>query len=265
MAFCLTQLQTSLTHSIITWLVTTHSVLGGTQSALGMPPGSADVGLLTLKTAFLTLPIEWANHLIGLCLYTAAMIAISSAITQRLAGDRPSVSATLSVISRSGSRILLVAFKILLLIGCFAILGAALMFLTIFAGIRPSNAYMSPQYIITLVTATLFLSAIGYLMAPSALALLRPLDAEPISSETVRLARISAVLTELASGAIAILMTRVGHSFAVAQHSPARLYALEAGESLVAAAPYILLFIALSLLAMTQSPTTDEHPVPVLE
>ena len=254
MAFCLTKLQTRLTHSIIVWLVTTHSVLGGTQSAI--TPGSANLGHVTIKALALTLPIEWANHLIALCLYTAAMIAVSALVPRLIAGQRSSRHIILSTIRESGSRILLFAFKILLLIGAAAPLMAA--FTALVLSIE-SKAHISPgpsMFYAFFTAALLLFAAIAYLMAPSAVALLRSREAEPISTDAIRLARTSAVLAELASGALSLLATRIGHSFISATTSTGQLYAIQAAESLFTATPYILLFIALSLLATTANPSS---------
>jgi hypothetical protein len=192
-AFCLTQLETRLTHSIVARLVAGHSVLGNTPDPINIG------GLSIIKVALLTRPVVWGNHLLSLCLYTAAMIAISTLIPQLIAEGSSSSKRVLSILQKSGSSLVIFAFKILLLIGLAAIP------LAVFAGLISHGslrvpfygAIIVPIYYAGFAAASLLSAAIGYLIAPSAITLLRHPAAEPISREAVRLARIAAVLPYL--------------------------------------------------------------------
>jgi hypothetical protein len=245
-------------------LAASHSVLGNT-------PDPVDSGSL-IKVALLTRPVVWGNHLLSLCLYTAAMIAISTLMTQLIAESGSSLKRVLSILQKSGSSIVIFAFKILILIGIASIP------LAIFAGLISHGSLRMPFYGAVIVPiyfagyafALLLSSAIGYLIAPSAIALLRHRGAGPISREAVRLARIAAVLTQFASGTLYLLAVQIGRSFISSTTPIGATYAVEATESVVSAAPYIVLFIALSLLASTDNvvtafsvePSGDTPPAP---
>jgi hypothetical protein len=264
-AFCLTQLQTRLTHFMVARLVAGHSVLGNT-------PDPVDGGLSVIKVALLTRPMVWGDHLLSLCLYTAAMIAISTLVPQLIAEGSSSPKRVLSILQKSGSSLVIFAFKILILIGIAAIP------LAIFAGLISHGSLRVPFYGAVIVPiyyagyaiGLLLSAAIGYLIAPSAITLLRHRGAGPISREAVRLARIAAVLTQFASGTLYLLAAHIGHSFISPTTPIGATYAVEAAESVVSAVPYIVLFIALSLLASTDNamtaftvePTWDAPPAP---
>lgn len=242
-SFGLTQLQKWLTHAIITHMVTVHSVLTNA-------PEPADIGKLTMKVVLLTRPIVWGNYLLSLCLYTFAMIAISTTLPQLAAEEKFSPSSTLGAIRRSGSRVLIFAFKLLVLIGIAAIpLAASGVLFTRYIRLIP-NFYFYYGVVVSL------MAALAYFVAPWAVTLLRSRTAERISNEVAQRARIFAALTQPASAAIYLFAAAVRRSLLSATTPISAIYTLDVVESLASAAPYILLFIALSLLASDEPSAT---------
>jgi hypothetical protein len=242
-------LDKKLTHAIIFNVVTRYSVLGA-------PESTPVTSLQTLKILFLTKPIDWGTHFISLCLYTCAMIAIFNLISALRLKQDLSRGTVLGPVQKSFTRLTFFSLKLLITIGIAAIPFIAL---TITFVQRNGALYVSTKTFGNALS-TIFFSAIAYLFAPTALKLLRPENSETPAPETRLLAKISAVLTFIASAALYFLAEQIEPSFIsrTPRWNSALVY--ETAASLVSATPYIVLFIALSLLA-NDAGSDDEFSV----
>jgi hypothetical protein len=231
-------LDEKMTHAIILSLVTRHSVLGST------PEPTASTSFQIPTMLFLTKPVDWGTHLIALYLYVCAMMTIFTLISMLRSRQELSLSKILSPLQQSFSRLVFFSLKLLIVIGIAAI--PFLLFTFVFFE-RNGARYISIQNF-SLVIATLPTSAIAYFMAPAAMKLLRPHNFEAITPERTQLAKISAALAVVASDVLYFFAVQVRHSF-VSRPTSWSGVPYEVVASLVSATPYIVLFIALSLLA----------------
>jgi hypothetical protein len=112
---------------------------------------------------------------------------------------------------------------------------------------------------------TLFLATIVWLLAPSAVAILRPRESPPVGAIGLRHARIFAAVSILSSVAIYFLSTVLRPSFAPLLTTAFGIQVFWGVASVTSALPYIPLFIALCLIANRDSPlamppTVDPAP-----
>ncbi len=244
--FCLNTFANKLNHAIILSVVTSHSVLGNT------PEPIAPSSFQTLKILLLTKPIDWGSHLIALCLYISAMMATFTLISALRSKQRFSLGSILYPLQQSFSRLVFFSLKLLIAIGIAALILSSVV--VVFFQ-KNGTRFISTQNF-GYFFATLALSAIAYLMAPAAVKFLRPHDSEAITPEIARQTKISAVLASIASAAIYFFAIQIRPSFS----SRSTIWGgvlYEAIGSLVSATPYIVLFIALSLLAKNDEPDIE--------
>jgi hypothetical protein len=239
LVFGLNLLANKLTHAIILSVFTTHSVLGNAPEPIA-PPTS----LQTLKWLLLTKPIDWGTHLVAICLYACALVATGSMISAIRSAQKLLFGRIFSPLQRSLPSLVYFSLKLLIVIGILAVPFS----LFTFVFFEKNGArYISIQNF-SLVFGTLYSLAIGYFMAPAAVKFLRPHNSEAISSEKANIARISSVLAVIASGALSFITAQVRSSFLLKSANWSYLL-YDALTSLISATPYIVLFIALSLLA----------------
>jgi hypothetical protein len=236
-AFSLNQLQAKLTHAIIMSMVS--------RSVLGNVPEPLHYGHKTLEIAILTRPIVWGAHLVHISLYSAAMVSMALLIPSLLQKEKLSLRTLITLIRESSYRLLLFSLKMLIVIG----IGAVLMAL-------PLVAYFGshgPRYIsinaFSYCESALFFAAIAYLMSSAAVRLLRPEGSPVLTPAVTRQARISAALATVASVALSFLALQVEPNFQFRSSNSAGIFAFEIAASLIAALPYIPLFIAFAILA----------------
>jgi hypothetical protein len=253
-AFCLRSFQAWMTQAVIRSLVAGHSVLSDTPEPLH------------------TLPVAWAAafgatralvELLNLCLYTAAMISISILVPALIAQTKMPWQQILSALGESRLRILLFSLKILVLIAVAGILDIGLITYLPHLHLMFSPIGISRDENIAMIT--LFLATIVWLLAPSAVAILRPRESPPVGAIGLRHARIFAAVSILSSVAIYFLSTVLRPSFAPLLTTAFGIQVFWGVASVTSALPYIPLFIALCLIANRDSPlamppTVDPAP-----
>jgi hypothetical protein len=242
-----------LTHAIILSVVTTHSVLSNTPD-----PITPLSNLQTLRWLLLTKPIDWGSHLLALCLYVCALMTTCSIVSTFRSKQKLSVRKILSPIQRSFRRLVYFSLKLLIVIGIAAI---PFILITVFIFQKNGARYISIENF-SIIFSTLGTSAIAYLMAPAAVKFLSSQNSETTPAETARQAKISAVLTVITSDALYFIAVQIRNSFFLRSAGWTNLL-FPAVTSLISALPYIVLFIALSLLAAEdgqRAETFDDEP-----
>ena len=239
-AFCLRLLQGWMTHAVINSLLVEHSVLSSNPEPLQ------------------TLPVAWAAafgasrllvEFLNLCLYATAMVAISILIPALIAQTKKPWQQVPVAVKRLRVQTLLLSMKIfgMLLVAMF--LNIELMaylprlhffqMQSTFDGLRDQSIAL---------IAVLF-GAIAWLLAPSAVAILRPPESLPRDASSLRQGRNFAAISVLASVAIYFLTTVVAPSFVPLLRIAFGMQFFWAVASAASALPYIPLFIAFYLIA----------------
>jgi hypothetical protein len=247
--FFLNLLDDRLTRAIVLSVVTEHSVLSNTPEAISPISSQAS---RTLEWLLLTKPIDWATHLIAICLYACAMMTIFNLITALRSTQKLSLSKILLPLQRSFPGLVFFSLKLLIAIG----IGAILLITVFVFFVRNAARYTSTQNL-GLLFSVLAFSVLGYLTAPAAVKLLRPQDFGTITPETTRHARIFAALAVASSNILYFFATQIRPTFI--SFSTPRTGALiyNVVTSVVSATPYTLLFIALSLIATGDEPDSE--------
>jgi hypothetical protein len=231
-AFCLTRVQGLLTRQLVHWYVTRSSSL--------LP---AFDHFLAIKITLITGPFVWGTYLLNICFYVTAFI-ITASLVRRL----PSVFFEFR--SRLGD---ILSFSLKL----FALwIIAALLFTVISVGLDFRKTRLLAKSPFIFVLAALVSMCIAYLITPSAIFLVGTVKSRLISLESVRWGRRFSILAVAASLAIAFFVQFEERSLVTtAPISRGKLLiAIGAVTSLLAAIPYIPLFISLSLIADGEAP-----------
>ena len=246
----LKQLQKGMTHRIVFWLAQTRSVLGGIEY-------HTDGRWFAAKVMLLTLPITGGTYYLDLLLYTGALLATARVLTSIIEGAPTNLRGLVGAISSAGTRALLFCVALL------GLLALAWLFLMATTGLLqwPHKIGVFANPLTAYVYASLLSVAIAYLIGPSAITLLRN-NSEQTTSEEAKGSRLFSVVAVAVSACIAFAGQHAGQSLIDA---PPHLHGfailgLDLLASLLAAGPYILLFIALSLIART-APNAMEEPV----
>jgi hypothetical protein len=163
-----------VTHAIILSLVTNHSVLGNA------PEPIAATSFQTLKILLLTKPIDWGTHLIALCLYGCAMMAIFTLLSALRLRQQLSIGEVLYSLQKFFSRLMFFSLRLLIAIGIAAI-PFTLLAIVFF---QRNGARFVSTGTFSIALSAIFFSAIGYLAAPAALKLLHPQNSETLTPET---------------------------------------------------------------------------------
>jgi hypothetical protein len=243
-AFCLRTLQDWMTHAVIYSLVAGHSVLSSSPEPVQ------------------TLPVVWSVifaaskllvELLNAYLYAAAMVAISILIPALIAQTRIPWREIPFAIRQRRVQILLLRLKVFGMLIVAASLGAALIVYL------PRLHFLPPLFAIeshseSYAIEAVVLAAIAWILAPSAVALLRPREAPPTNAQSMRHARILAAISVSATAALYYLATFLRPSFAPELTTPLAINAFWLIASVASALPYIPLFIALYLIANPDNP-----------
>jgi hypothetical protein len=250
-AFCLRSLQGWITHAVINSLLVGHSVLSGGPEPLQ------------------TLPVAWAAvfgvskllvEFLNICLYATAMVAISILIPALIAQTKAPWQQILLAVKQLRAQILLFSTKVLGMLLVAVLLNIELIaYLPRLHFLQMPSTFgaMRDQGIILI---ALLFAAIAWLLAPSAVAILRPPESLPRDSSGLRQARIFAAISVLASAAIDFLATVVAPSFVPLLRTAFGMQFFWAVASAASALPYIPLFIAFHLIA-----NPDTHPADAAE
>ena len=232
-----------MTHAVVQSLVTGHSVLSSTPEPLQ------------------TLPVAWAVafaasrflvELLNAYFYVAAMIAVALIIPALMAESKIPWRQVLPTIQQSHTQILLLFLKAFGMFVVATFLGMELItylprlhFLPLFLTIDSRRE----GYVIEAV----LLSAVAWILAPSAVAIVRPRESPASDTQGIRQARILAAVAVTAAAAIYVLTTTVEPSFYVLLTTAFRVNAYWAIASAASAVPCIPLFIAFQLVANPNS------------
>jgi hypothetical protein len=233
-----------MTHAVIYSLVAGHSVLSSSPEPVQ------------------TLPVVWSVifaaskllvELLNAYLYAAAMVAISILIPALIAQTRIPWREIPFAIRQRRVQILLLMLKVFGMLIVAASLGAALIVYL------PRLHFLPPLFAIeshseSYAIEAVVLAAIAWILAPSAVALLRPREAPPTNAQSMRHARILAAISVSATAALYYLATFLRPSFAPELTTPLAINAFWLIASVASALPYIPLFIALYLIANPDNP-----------
>jgi hypothetical protein len=255
-AFSLRVFQGWMTQTIAQNLVAGHSVLSNTPEPISTLPMAWTV--VFGATRFL---VEFVN----LCLYAAAMIAISTLIRALLAQTKFSWRHILFAVRQLRVQVLLFSLQV------FGMLVVALFLDTELAMYLPRLRFLSMFSTVSasrgegLAIAAILFASVAWLIAPAALALLRPRQSPPNDARSRWQARNIAAISVLASVAIYFLASVAEPSFALLLRTSIGIQLFWAVGSAASALPYIPLFIALDLIANPESPlfTPETSPDPL--
>jgi hypothetical protein len=254
-AFSLLRLQGLISHRIVLWIYQSHSVLSSA------PDYRYDASEIR-EAVLLTAPLLWGSYFLSICFYTSAMLAISEALRQISRTHRIDLPGSASSLRPALPRALRFSLKLFVLcVGAAILLAAITTFLTKFGLVMEPRLF---GYCYSLA----FSSGIAYLVTPSALRILQSIGYTPISSERQRLGRIFAILALAASNTLGAMLAQVNLPLWEGWHAHAAAvrFVLSAIISLIAALPYIPLYIALYLIANPESPLNaiaeTESPLP---
>jgi hypothetical protein len=237
LAFCFTRLQKLLTRQLVNSLLLSHSALTGQV----IPP--ADQHAVITKAAIIFGPFVWGTYFLNTCLFTAAFVVTATLVSALEEHVRPDLPLVLGSLRSRSRRILVLSIKLLAL---YALAAALLLQATTLAQKwKFPVTYLIPCFLV-LVTV-----CIAYCMAPPGISVLRNAESRSVTPEYIAWGRSFSMLMVLSSLAAGYFVPMVEQSlFAsplLARGIPRLI--IEALASSVAAFPYVLLFISLSLIA----------------
>jgi hypothetical protein len=236
-----------ITHALIQSVLQSHSVLSSVPDPLQASQQS------TWKAAFLSAPIVWGSHFVGIVLYASAMTMTATLVLMNPPAIRGLYKQSPDCSFKDTLLFSLKVFAIIFLIGVpwTAIVGLV------------SIRFPRSQFIwgggFGILFSIAFTTVVAHLITPTAIRLLRKPRTDPVNVDLIRPARSFAVLTVIASGLLDRLTVATESTFLSRPTPRIGVILFEAVASLVGALPYILLFIALTLVA---HPTeTEQHLV----
>jgi hypothetical protein len=241
LGFCLTQLQRLLTHEIVLSLVERHSVLSNT------PDLATNQSAALLKAALLTAPFLWGTYFLNVGLYTAAFLITAKLVSNLLQHTPPDLRSAVTFEVSHPHRIFGFALKVLAL---FALAAIALTGVSYLVG-RAHQAKILATPLFAFGSVLVVSACIAYYIVPSAIALMRGLPSRLVTAEAVwpwRMIAIRAVSSSTVSAFCAQIAEQSLVGTLSFTHGLTR-QAIEAIASIIAAFPYVPLFIALSLAA----------------
>lgn len=245
-AVSLTYLQRLLQKHAADGLMQTHSVLGGRPEISASQTSILPVYLITVCLVAIT-------SLLVSFLFANALLTIAAMLRNLAHAGRPNLEAAVGSIKPDLGRALFFAlrlFTVSLVIGILA--SAIIMLPTLLLSARHRVA--NPLY--ALAESLVSAAVIAYLIAPHAINLLRPVGSAPAAGQEALFARSTAIATVILSTALSYLFNKAAlpaspHAVQVTVHAIA---------SEIATLPYAALFIALALLATTDSPPAGQQP-----
>jgi hypothetical protein len=232
--FCLARVQGLITRQFIHWYLARNSSL--------LP---AFDHFLVLKIALMTGPLVWGTYLLNIGFYATALV-VTASLVRRLP------SAFSEFRPRLGDIVVFSLMLFALWVIATLLVGA----LSVGLVVRQTGLLAKSPFVLGL--AALVSMGIAYLITPAALTLLGTAQSQPISAGSLRWGRSFSILAVAASSAIAFF-AETGERSLVTTAPITRgnlLIAVGALTSLLAAIPYIPLFISLSLIADGEVP----HP-----
>jgi hypothetical protein len=262
-------LHRQLIEQIVIWLSKSHSVLGETPDYNTLTPAVAN------KAAALTAPLVWTTRYLGICLYTAALIATAAIVYSLSETGAATLRQGLLSIQTSRRRILIFSLKFFFLNAVVGILGSWLLSWSMqLQSAWEKNTSASSAFQIAveksnlpvLLPALLLAVAIATIMAPIAVRLLQP-PGVPLFPQQAKSARRTSLIVVAIAAALQVLIQQVEPSlFQRLGTATATLLTVGFAVSLITAIPFVLLYVALALIAkpVRSAPATTPEPTPAL-
>ena len=247
-AYCLRSFQAWMTHAVINNLVAGHSVLSNTPEPLNTVPVAWSIVFATSR-----LVVELLNF----SFYAIAMIALSILIPALIAQAKTRWQKILFAVKQLRVQILLFSMKIFGMLLIAAFLDTELMMYLPRLHVLPMSSTFGDMRDQNIALIALLFAAIAWLIAPSAVALLRPPESPPNDTNSLRHARTFAAVSVVATVALYQLATIARPSFTPLLTTPFSAHIFWAIASAISAIPYIPLFIALYLIANPNTRVAD--------
>jgi len=251
--FWLKQIRNIATHQVLIW-VSPHSVFSNAPSPI-YPGSPASTNYLWASA-----PILWVTNLAFLYSYVIAFRLTADHVNARLQEKPLTLRDSLSNSIRQPAKTLQFLLILVLLIVGMMVLGAS----PYAFKMRPASVDID---IFIRVVSIIQITCVALLIAPNGLKLIRSSQLEPLTAPDKRSARVFAALAVFTSAILGFAGTPVGQRIYVDLYPYAPKAVIEMVGSLMAAIPYIPLFIALTLIATDSSkavrfpePTPDADP-----
>jgi preprotein translocase subunit SecG len=242
-SFFLTRLEKYVKHLLIYHvLLEPASVLGGRRFL----PGSSS-NAVAFKAAMSGATLEWSMHFAQIIFYTTAFFMTASLIRRMSRREMELISSSVQFVRSRWRAVFGLSLRVLGLVALFVIsYGALIAFTT-----AQTRKYMvhPPTWWMYVMSAAAF-CGMAYFAAPMAMRRIGAMALKPLKAESKRNGRIFAVLTVLVSSLLGYGLPYFEGSFTAEplfSGSPA-VTTLEAIVSLLVALPYVVLFIALTLM-----------------
>ncbi len=233
--FVLNDATKRLTHWLTLRIWSTSALTGAHE-----PPSDFSVHLLTLKIVSITAPILWGSYFVHVALYTTALFATAGMVRRMANGDTTKPLRAGIAFAHSRRRaVLRLSFVIFGLI-----IVAAMVSFGALAFIGPVRTALRQSSIVYLSTAALMCAA-ACIAVGFALRWIGNLIPRTTSAEELRQGRIFSTATVAVSISLAYGLTFVQRT-TIAGWNAIGIWALGAIGSLIAALPYVVLFIALT-------------------
>lgn len=242
-AYWLFWMERLASRQVVIWLAFKHSALNG---ALVRRSSASETSLL-LKVVSITGPLNWGTYFLNIYLYTLALVVTSVLLEMVFAGSKPDLLLALRSTKLRLLRVVIFSLKIFLfLVGGTVTLGYTL---------GKFALGLARIQVVVCGAMAIGCAVIAYFMAPAALLLLRDSRSALMRRESGVWGRKFAIVGAIVISAIAYLATLTNESIRTwrifAHGAPA--FALNLATSLAGAFPYILLFIALSLIGRSDA------------
>ena len=252
-AYWLHYFQKLWTHQLFLWLLPRESVFSHNPAPYS--PGNN----WSIIASWITLPVVWTTSFLSTCLYVAAFIVTALFVQNLLLEAAPNHPLALHYLQSKLRQLLLFSLIVLILFPVAELIAA--------------TPYLSRDFLLvpyspliqTEILGAIALTAIGFIMAPSALKLIQPPQSEPIPPTAKMQARIFASIAVAATVILGYTLPAIERGFYndFSAHWQILSPLLSIIDSLIATFPYIPLSIALSLLALNEpqeSPAFLEVP-----
>lgn len=231
---------------LVIWLLYKHSVLGGL-----VPRTSGSEISLILKAALIGAPPLWGSYFLDICFYTSALLMTSALAEMIVAESKPDLLVALRFMKLRLRRVVPFSLKVFLFL-----VGGAVIFASTLGRF---GGGLTRMYIYGFGATAIWSALIAYFMAPAAILLLRDSQSALLKRESAVRGRAFAIAATIAVSAIAYFATLAEQSSATSPifaHG-APVLAVNCVASLVAALPYIPLFIALSLIEKSDTAESE--------
>jgi hypothetical protein len=226
-----------VTRALIQSVLQSRSVLSSVPDPLRASPQSI------WKVAFLSGPIIWGAHFVGIVLYASAMTMTATLVLM----NPPTIRGLYKQNQdRSFKDTLFFSLKVFAIIFLIGVPWTAIVGLVSTRFPRSGLIWGGDFGVLFGIAFTV---VVAYFITPTAIRLLRKPRTEPVNIDLMHPARAFAVLAVIASGLLDRLTVGTESTFLSRFATRTGVLVFDAVASLVGAFPYILLFIGLTLVA----------------